>query len=143
MKNYCHCIDPLRRSPTQEIKLSEVEEIMSMGDESLWLIPIMAPILQEQGTNLRAMCHHILKCRESVALKPKLDGVTVQKTVTTVINEHLLHLLPEADLDQVWNGSQKLKTVLATKSKAERGFLLMELCWCPCSKRKLEELPLI
>ena len=80
MKNYCYCIDPLHRSPTQTIKMSEVEEIMSMADESLWLVPIMAPILQEQGTNLRAMCHHILKCRESVALKPKLDIATVQKT---------------------------------------------------------------
>ena len=97
---------------------------MANTDESLWLIPIMAPILQEQGTNLRAMCHHILKCRESVALKPKLDVDTVQKTVATVINENLLHLLPEADLDQVWSGSQKLKTVLATKPKAERDLFL-------------------
>ena len=124
MKNYCYCIDPLHRSPTQTIKMSEVGEIMSMADESLWLIPIMAPILQEQGTNLRAMCHHILKCRESVALKPKLDIVTVQKTVGTVINDNLLHLLPEADLEQVRGSSQKLKTVLAPKTKAERDLLL-------------------
>ena len=60
MKNYCYCIDPMHRSPTQTIKMSEVAEIMAMADESLWWVPIMAPILQEQGTNLRAMCHHIL-----------------------------------------------------------------------------------
>ena len=123
MKNYCYCIDPLHRSPTQTIKMSEVEEIMSLADESLWLIPIMAPILQEQGTN-RAMCHHILKCRESVALKPKLDSVTVRKTIETVINGNLLHLLPEAELEQVWGSSQKLKTVLAPKTKAERDLFL-------------------
>ena len=64
------------------------------------------------------------QCRESVALKPKLDIVTVQKTIGTVINDNLLHLLPEADLEQVWGSSQKLKTVLAPKTKAERDLFL-------------------
>ena len=73
--------------------MSQVAEIMSLADESMWLIPIMSSILQEQGTNIRAMCHHILQCRESVAMKPKLDHVTVQKTIDTVINDNWLQLV--------------------------------------------------
>ena len=115
--------------------MSEVEEIMSLADESLWLILIMAPILQEQGTNLRAMCHHILKCRESVALKPKLDSVTVQKTIETVTNDNLLHLLPEADLEQVWGSSQKLNYRSGSQNEGRTGSLFMELCWGPRSDR--------
>ena len=52
--------------------------------------------------------------------KPKLDSVTVRKTIETVINDNLLHLLPETELEQVWGGSQKLKTVLAPEAKADR-----------------------
>ena len=58
MRHHWNCIDPLHRSPTQTIMMSEVAGVMSMADESLWLIPIMGSILQDQGTNIRAMCHH-------------------------------------------------------------------------------------
>ena len=90
----------------------------------MWLIPIMAPILQNQGTNTPALYHHILKCRESVTLKPKLDEITVKRTIDNVISENLLELVSDADLKQVWDGSKKLKAVLSTKTKAEKDLLM-------------------
>ena len=120
MKNYWDFIDPLYQSTTQTVKMSEVEPIMSSTEEGMWLIPIMDSILQDQGTNLRAMCHHSLKCRLSASLKPKLNGVTVQRTIDTVIQENLLHLLPDTELKEVGVSSQKLKTALASKTKPER-----------------------
>ena len=102
MNLYSNCIDPSYRSPTQTILMSQVADILSTTEESLWLIPIMSSILQEQGTNTRAMCHHILRCRESAALKPKLDNVTVHNTIETVVNENWLHLVSDTDLREVW-----------------------------------------
>ena len=87
MKNYCDCIDPSYQSVTQTVKMSEVEGIMSSTEECMWLIPIMDSILQDQGTNLRAMCHHILKCRQSASLKPNLNSETIRKTIETVIQD--------------------------------------------------------
>ena len=98
MNQHQACIDPSYRSATQTILMSQVADVMSMADESLWLTPIMNSILQEQGTNIRAMCHHILRCKESVALKPRLDATTVQNTIETVINENWLHWC----LTQTW-----------------------------------------
>ena len=143
MKNYCDCIDPLHRNATQMIKMSDVEGIMSLADESLWLIPIMAPTLQEQATNLRAMYHHILKCRESVSLKPKLNSATVQKTIEMAINDNLLHLLPETELAQVGGSSQKLTTVLDSKTKPERDLFLWNYAGALVQTGEWEKLPFI
>ena len=124
LKNYWDFIDPLYQSITQTVKMSEVEPIMSSTEEHMWLIPIMDSILQGQGTNLRAMCHHSLKCRQSASLKPKLNGITVQRTIETVIQDNLLHLLPDTELEEVGGSSQKLKTALASKTKPERDLFL-------------------
>ena len=124
MKNYCDCIDPSYQSVTQTVNMSEVEGIMSSTEECMWLIPIMDSILQDQGTNLRAMCHHIPKCRQSASLKPKLNSETVRKTIDTVIQDNLLHLFPDTELRQVGGSSQKLKTALDSKTKPERDLFL-------------------
>ena len=104
--------------------MSEVAANMPMTDEGVWLMPIMAPILQTQGTNTRAMYHQILKCAENVALKPKLNEVTVQKTIDTVVNEHWLELVSDADLRPVCEDSKKLKEVLAPKTKVEKDIFM-------------------
>ena len=124
MKQYRDCLDATNLSPARTVLMSEVAAEMPMTDEGMWLIPIMAPILQNQGTNTRALYHHILKCRESVALKPKLDETTVKRTIDNVISENLLELVSDADLRQVWDGSKKLKAVLSTKTKAEKDLFM-------------------
>ena len=129
MRHHRNCIDPLHSSPAQTITMSQVADVMSMGDENLWLIPIMSSILQEQGTNIRAMCYHILQCREGAEVEPRLNDVTVQKVIETVINDNWLQLASEAELEDVKKSvftpaPQKLKTILASKTRTERDIFL-------------------
>ena len=76
------------------------------------------------GHNIRPMCHHILRCRESVALKPRLDATTVHNTIETVITENWLQVVSVADLEEIRRAPQKLKAFLATKTKAEKDIFL-------------------
>ena len=124
MAQYRNCLDTQRKTSAQTLLMSEVAAYMPMTDEGIWLMPIMAPILQNQGTNTRAMYYQIIKCAENVALKPKLNEVTVQKTIDTVVNEHWLELMSDADLRPVCENSKKLKEVLAPKTKLEKDLFM-------------------
>ena len=129
MKEHRDCIDPLRTSPAQTITMSQVAEVMAQGDENTWLIPIMGSILQDQGTNIRAMYHHILQCREGGTLEPKLNETTVRGIVDRVINENWLQLVSEKELEELAKcalnpGPQKLKSLLDSRSSVEGDILL-------------------
>ena len=90
MKEHRDCIDPLRTSFAQTITMSHVAGVMARADENMWLMPTMSSILQDQGTNMRAMYYHILQCREGGTLDPKLDETTVQRVIGKVVNEYWL-----------------------------------------------------
>ena len=95
----------------------------------MWLIPIMGSILQDQGTNIRAMYHHILQCREGGTLDPKLNETTVRGIVDRVINENWLQLVSEKELEELAKcalkpGPQKLKSLLDSRSSVEGDILL-------------------
>ena len=64
MKHHRNFIDPTLRSVAQGISIAHVRNLMTMTDELSWLIPPMGAILQYQGTNTRALCYHLLQCRE-------------------------------------------------------------------------------
>ena len=97
---------------------------MTMTDELSWLIPPMGAILQNQGTNTRALCYHILQCREDNTKEPQLNEATIQSVIETVVNEAWLQLESDEDLKTVKDGTQSLKTVLDSKTATERDIFL-------------------
>ena len=62
MKFHWDCINPMQRTQAAMIHMSDVPGVVAPNVELSWLIPIMAPILQNQGTNIRALLYH-LKCQ--------------------------------------------------------------------------------
>ena len=65
---------------------------MTMTDEATWLIPPMGALLQYQGTNTRALCYHLLQCREDSTKEPQLNETTIRSAIEVVVNDHWLQL---------------------------------------------------
>ena len=129
MKHHRNFIDPTQRSVAQEMTMVQIRNITTMTDELTWLIPPMGTTLQNQGTNTRALCYHLLQCKEDKTKEPQLTEVTIQQTIETVIKDSWLQLESDEDLKAVKDGTQSLKTVLDSKTSTERRYFLMELCW--------------
>ena len=124
MKHHRHFIDPSLRSVAQGMSIAQVHHLMAMADEPSWLTPPMESILQHQGTNTRALCYHLLQCREDNTRTPQLNEVTIQRVIETVIKDSWLQLESDEDLKAVKDGTQSLKTVLDSKTAAERDIFL-------------------
>ena len=73
MKHHRNFIDPTLRSIAQGISIAQVTSLMTMTDELSWLIPPMGAILQNQGTNTRALYYHLLQCKEDNSKEPQLN----------------------------------------------------------------------
>ena len=124
MKHHRHFIDPTLRSIAQGIGIAQVSNLMTATDEPSWLIPPMRAILQNQGTNTRALCYHLLQCREDNTREPQLNEVTIQRAIETVVNDAWLQLESDEDLKAVKDGTQSLKTVLEPKTATEGNIFL-------------------
>ena len=129
MKEHRNCIDPLRTSFAQTITMSHVVEVMARANENMWLMPIMTSILQDQGTNMRAMYYHILQCREGGTLDPSLNETTVKGVVDRVVNGNWLQLVSDNELEELVKcihapGLQKLKPLLDSRSSTEGDILM-------------------
>ena len=124
MRHHRTFIDPTQRSVAQEMTLIQVRHITTMQDELTWLLPPMSTILQNQGTNTRALCYHLLQCKEDKTKEPQLTEVTIQRNIDTVINNSWLQLESEEDLKAVKDGTQSLKTVLDAKTSIEKDIFL-------------------
>ena len=124
MKHHRNFIDPTLRSVAQGVSIAQVRNLMTMTDELSWLIPPMGAILQNQGTNTRALCYHLLQCREDNTKEPQLNEVTIQHAIETVVNETWLQLESDEDLKAVKDGTQSLKTVLDSKTATEKNIFL-------------------
>ena len=64
MKYHRNFIDPTLRSVAQGMSMIQIRNLTTMTDELTWLTPPMSTILQNQGTNTRALCYHLLQCKE-------------------------------------------------------------------------------
>ena len=73
MRHHRDFIDPTLQSDAQNTSMSQVRDFLNGTDEVSWLIPPMATILQTQGTNTRALCFHLLQCREDKTKDPQLN----------------------------------------------------------------------
>ena len=124
MKHHRSFIDPTQRSAAQDMSMARIREINTMQDEITWLLPPMSTTLQNQGTNTRALCYHLLQCKEDKTKEPQLTEVTIQQNIETVINNSWLNLEPEEDLKAVKDGTQSLKTVLDSKTSIEQDIFL-------------------
>ena len=124
MKHHRNFIDPTQRSVAQDMTMVQIRNITTMQDELTWLLPLMSATLQNQGTNTRALCYHLLQCKEDKTKEPKLTEVTIQQNIETVINNSWLQLESEEDLKAVKDGTQSLKTVLDSKTSIEKDIFL-------------------
>ena len=124
MKHHRNFIDSTHRSVAQAMTMVQIRDLTTMQDELTWLLPLMSPTLQNQGTNIRALCYHLLQCKEDKTKEPKLTEVTIQQNIETVINNSWLQLESENDLKAVKDGTQSLKTVLDSKTPMERDIFL-------------------
>ena len=124
MKHHRNFIDSTHRSVAQAMTMGQVRHLTTMQDELTWLLPLMSPTLQNQGTNTRALCYHLLQCKEDKTKEPKLTEVTIQQNIETVINNSWLQLESENDLKAVKDGTQSLKNVLDSKTPMERDIFL-------------------
>ena len=124
MRQHRNFIDTTVQSIAQMTGIAQVGNIMTMSDEASWLIPPMAALLQHQGTNTRALCYHLLQCREDSTRDPQLNETTIRSAIETVVNDHWLQLESGDDLKAVKDGTQSLKTVLDTKTATEKNTFL-------------------
>ena len=124
MKHHRNFINPTRRSVAQNMTMVQIRNITTMQDELTWLLPLMSATLQNQGTNTRALCYHLLQCKEDKTKEPKLTEATIQQNIETVINNSRLQLESEEDLKAVKDGTQSLKTVLDSKTSIEKDIFL-------------------
>ena len=124
MKQHRSFIDTTVQSIAQRTSIAQVSNLMTMTDEASWLIPPMGALLQYQGTNTRALCYHLLQCREDNTRDPQLNETTIQRAIEVVVNDYWLQLESGDDLKAVKDGTQSLKTVLDTKTATERDIFL-------------------
>ena len=124
MRQHRNFIDTTVQSRAQRTSIAQVSNLMTMTDEASWLIPPMEASLQYQGTNTRALCYHLLQCREDNTRDPQLNETTIQCAIEVVVNDHWLQLESGDDLKAVKDGTQSLKTVLDTKTATERDIFL-------------------
>ena len=97
---------------------------MVQKDELSWLIPPMATILQIQGTNTRALCYHLLQCKEDNTKEPQLNETTIQQVIETVVTDAWLQLESGELLKTVKDGTQSLQATLESKTATERDIFL-------------------
>ena len=124
MKYHRDFIDPTLRSVAQGMSMIQIRNLTTMTDELTWLIPPMSTTLQNQGTNTRALCYHLLQCKEDKTKEPQLTEKTIQQAIETVVKESWLQLEPDEDLKAVKDGTQSLKTVLDSKATTEGNIFL-------------------
>ena len=124
MKHHRDFIDLTVQSDAQRTSIAQVMNLMVQTDELSWLIPPMATILQTQGTNTRALCYHLLQCREDNTIEPQLNEATIQRVIETVINDTWLQLESGDLLKAVKDGTQSLQAVLESKTAAEKDIFM-------------------
>ena len=127
MKDHQDCIDPMLRTQASRIHMSDVPGIVSRKPELTWLIPIMAPILQHQGTNIRALLYHTLLCRESPTLVPRFDTQTVNQIVVSVIEDQWLELLSDEDVKVLLGNGTEGRDLIISRGKEGRNNLIWNL----------------
>ena len=124
MRHHRDFIDPTMQSDAQTTSMSQVRNFLNGTDEVSWLIPPMATILQTQGTNTRALCFHLLQCREDKTKDPQLTEATIRSAIDTVVKDNWLQLESEETLEAVKNGTQSLQATLESKTALERDIFL-------------------
>ena len=124
MRHHKDFIDPTLQSEAQRASIAQVSDLMMGSDELSWLIPPMRTILQTQGTNTRALCYHLLQCREDNTREPQLNELTIQRAIETVVNDNWLQLESDEILKAVKDGTQSLQTVLESKTATEKDIFL-------------------
>ena len=101
------------------IHMSDVPDIASPNEELSWLIPIMTPILQHQGTNIRALLYHMMQCRESPTLDPRFNTQNVNQIITSVIENQWLELMSDEDIKCLVEEKKEARELLISKTKEE------------------------
>ena len=124
MRQHRNFIDTTVQSVAQRTSIAQVSNLMTMTDEASWLIPPMGALLQYQGTNTRALCYHLLQCREDNTKDPQLNETTIQRAIEVVVNDYWLQLESADDLKAVKDGTQSIKTALDTKTATEKDIFL-------------------
>ena len=124
MRQHRNFIDITTQSVAQGTSIAQVGNLMTMTDEATWLIPPMGALLQYQGTNTRALCYHLLQCREDSTKDPQLNETTIRSAIEVVVNDHWLQLESGDVLKSVKDGIQPLKTVLDAKTSIEKDIFL-------------------
>ena len=124
MRHHRDFIDTTMQSHAQNARLSQVKDFLNGMDEINWLIPPMTSILQTQGTNTRALCFHLLQCREDNTKDPQLTEATIRSVIETVISDNWLQLEPSETLKTVKDGTQTLQAVLESRTAMEKDIFL-------------------
>ena len=92
MRQHRNFMDITTQSVAQGTSIAQVGNFMTMTDEATWLIPPMRALLQYQGTNTRALCYHLLQCREDSTTDPQLNETTIRRVIEGVGNDQWLQL---------------------------------------------------
>ena len=143
MRHHRDFIDITIQSDAQRTSIAQVTNLMIQKDELSWLIPPMTTILQIQGTNTRALCYHLLQCKEDNTKEPQLNETTIQQVIETVVTDAWLQLESVELLKAVKDGTQSLQAILESKTPTERDiFLWNYIRWSSCSKRGMEKVSL-
>ena len=124
MRHHRDFIDTTLQSNAQRTSIAQVMNLMVQEDELSWLIPPMATILQTQGTNTRALCYHLLQCKEDNTKEPQLNEATIQRVIETVVNDAWLQLESGELLKAVKDGTQSLQAILESKTATEKDIFL-------------------
>ena len=105
--------------------MSDVPGIVTRKPELSWLIHIMAPILQNQGTNMRALLYHTMLCRESPTLVPRFDTQTVNDIVEGVIEGQ--RLLSDEDIKALLGNGDECRNLIISRGKEGKDNLIWNL----------------
>ena len=124
LQQHRDCINFQVRTHASRVHMSDVRDKVTPNTELAWLINAMSSILQNQGTNIRAMLYHTLQCRQSSTLVPTFDVQTVDEIVAKVIKEPWLELLSDKDNKDLLGKEPEGRDLIISRGKKGRNNLM-------------------